>query len=463
MHLSAKTDFEISRNRQLIPNDTVAAISTPAGEGAIALVRVSGPLAIDVAAKIYRGKQEPAEFESHVQHLGQVVDQAGRVVDQVLISIHRAPESYTGEDLVEISCHGGMLVTTKVLDACLRVGARPARPGEFTERAFLNGKMDLTQAEAVIDLIRAKTDLALRSATEQLTGRLGSEMNLIRGALVDLLAQLNASIDFPEEGIEADDKEKLQTRLAWITGKISALLASWDQGRILREGLRVVIYGATNAGKSSLLNCLLGYERVIVSESHGTTRDTIEETINLRGLPIRLLDTAGLRRSTRKIEREGIARTKKSLQAADLLLHIADRNAPKPAHFDQRTRNGNEILVLNKSDLPENTDWKNFEAVRISCATGEGLTELKNEILSRISKENLQPESPVTINTRQRDCLRRALEACNLADSAMKKGFAPEYVTVDLNDAVRAIGEVVGDVGVEQILDSVFSQFCIGK
>jgi tRNA modification GTPase len=443
--------------------DTIAAISTPAGEGAIALVRISGDSAIEVADKIFRGKQKPSEFASHVQHLGEIVDQSGRSIDQVMTSIHRSPASYTGEDLVEISCHGGTLVTAKILDVCLRVGSRAARPGEFTERAFLNGKMDLTQAEAVIDLIRAKTDLALRSATEQLEGRLGSEIKKIRDALVDLVAQINASIDFPEEGIEPDEGEKLVARLDSIREKISALLATADQGRILREGVRVVIYGATNAGKSSLLNQLLGYERVIVSETHGTTRDTIEETINLRGVAIRLLDTAGLRKSTSKLEQEGISRTEKSLHAADLLLHIADRNDKKPPHFDERARNGNEILVLNKSDLSEHADWKNFEALRISCTTGEGLPQLENEILSRISKENLRPESAVAINTRHRDCLRRALEGCDRVRAGMLKGLAPEYLSVDLQDALRAAGEVVGAVDVEQILDSVFSQFCIGK
>lgn len=443
--------------------DTIAAISTPVGEGAIALVRISGASAIAIADKIFRGKTKPSEAASHVQHLGEIVDQQGRLIDQVMISVHRAPASYTSEDLVEISCHGGTLVSAKVLEACLRAGARGARPGEFTERAFLNGKMDLTQAEAVIDLIRAKTDLALRSAAEQLEGRLGAGIKKIRDALVDLVAQIEASIDFPEEGIAPDEGEKLCARLDSIREEIANLLATAQQGRILREGVRVVIYGATNAGKSSLLNRLLGYERVIVSETHGTTRDTIEESINLRGVPIRLLDTAGLRRSISKLERQGIARTEKSLQTADLLLHIADRNAAKPAHFENRAANGQEIVVLNKSDLSEHSDWKNFDALRISCATGEGLAELENEMLSRITKGNLQPESAVAINARHRECLRRAWDACDRARTAMREGLGPEYVSVDLNEALRAVGEVIGAVDVEQILDSVFSQFCIGK
>ncbi len=460
--LETSTDLTAG-NEQMIAGETIAAISTPAGEGAIALIRVSGIDAIAVADKIFRGKEKPSQFASHVQHFGEILDGADRLIDQVMLSIHRVPASYTGEDLVEIGCHGGTLVSAKVLEACLRAGARAARPGEFTERAFLNGKMDLTQAEAVIDLIRAKTDLALRSATEQLEGRLGENIRTIRDELISLLAHINASIDFPEEGIAPDEGETLRARLDSVREEIAALLATADQGRILREGVRVVIYGATNAGKSSLLNRLLGYDRVIVSETHGTTRDTIEETVNLDGVPIRLLDTAGLRASASELEREGIARTERSLQLADLCLHIADRNAPRPPHFEERAGEDNEIVVLNKSDLPENSDWKNFRALRISCVTGEGLPQLEKEILARITQQNLRPESTVAINTRHRDCLRRALEACDRARAAMGRALSPEYVAVDLNEALRAVGEVIGAVDVEQILDSVFGQFCIGK
>ena len=449
--------------RVMTVSDTIAAISTPPGEGAIALVRVSGANAIEVADKIFHGKEPPSEFEPRVQHLGEIFGPEDQLIDQVVLSVHHAPASYTGEDLIEISCHGGTLVSAKVLEACLRAGARPARPGEFTERAFLNGKMDLTQAEAVIDLIRAKTDLALRSATEQLEGRLGAQIRKIRDELVELLAHINASIDFPEEGVTPDEGETLRARLDLIREEIAALLATADQGRILREGVRVVIYGATNAGKSSLLNRLLGYDRVIVSDTHGTTRDTIEEMVNLNGVPVRLLDTAGLRTSTSELEREGIARTEKSLQLSDLRLHIADRNAPKPAHFEECNRDLNEIVVLNKSDLPETGDWKDFHALRISCLTGEGLPELRTEILTRITKQNLKPESPLAINARHRDCLRRALESCDRGATAQAQGLSSEYAAIHLNEALRAVGEVIGAVDVEQILDSVFSQFCIGK
>src|SRR5258705_7720023 len=458
-------------SKRMTASDTIAAISTPPGEGAIALVRISGANAIQTADKIFRGKEQPSKFASHVQHLGEIFSTEDQLIDQAVLSVHRAPASYTGEDLVEISCHGGTLVSAKVVEACLRAGVRAARHGEFTERAFLNGKMDLTQAEAVIDLIRARTDLALRSATEQLEGRLGDRIRKIRDELIALLAHINASIDFPEEGIAPDEGETLCARLDAVREEVGALLATADQGRVLREGVRVVIYGATNAGKSSLLNRLLGYDRVIVSDTHGTTRDTIEETINLEGVPIRLLDTAGLRASESELERTGIERTQKSLQLADLRLHIADRNSPKPAYFNSRKpsefngamSDSNEIVILNKSDLPEDKDWKDFPALRISCVTEDGLPQLKEEILARIRQQNLRPESAIAINTRHRDCLRHALESCDRARRALSEGLSGEYVAVDLDQALRAVGEVIGVVDVEQILDSVFSQFCIGK
>ena len=429
------------------PGETIAAISTPLGEGAIAIVRVSGEEAIAVADRIFRGSEKPSEFPPHSQRLGEIVE-GDRVIDQVMLSVHRAPASYTGEDLVEISCHGGILVTSQVLETCLAAGARAARPGEFTERAFLNGKMDLTQAEAVMDLIRARTDLALRSAHEQLEGRLGEKIGAIRSDVVNLLAHLEAAIDFPEEGIALDESARLRQRLDSVREQIHALIATADQGRILREGLRVVIYGPTNAGKSSLLNRLLGYERAIVSETPGTTRDTIEEVINLSGIPIRLLDTAGLREPGDEIEREGMARTSKSLAGADLLENSTEQI---------------RLILLNKSDLAEHADWQNVDALRICCLSAEGLRGLEEAIIAKISEKHLRPESGVAINARHRDCLRRALASCDLAAGTMESALAPEYVAVDLRAALRALDEITGAANAEEIRDALFAQFCIGK
>jgi tRNA modification GTPase len=439
--------------------DTIAAISSPAGEGAIALIRLSGPEAIATADRVFRGKQKPSDFESHVQHLGEIFDN-GVMIDQVVVSVHRAPHSYTGEDLVEISCHGGVLVTARVLEVCLGAGARTARPGEFTERAFMDGKMDLTQAEAVIDVIRATTDLALRSATEQLQGQLGTAVKSIRDGLIALLAHVEAAIDFPDEDLAPDQGEQLRVRLDAIQTQIERLLATADHGRIMREGVRVVIYGATNAGKSSLLNRLLGYDRAIVSEIPGTTRDTIEEVIKVRGVPIRLLDTAGLRKSADPLERAGMDRTEHALEAADLVLHVVDQSAPKTHDFTTRP---NEILLLNKSDLAAHPDWSGSDALRISCVTDDGLAGLDAAILQAIGANNVQAESSFAINARHRDCLRRTREACELAAATLAQKHSPEYAAVDLRTALAAVVEVIGSESDDAILDSVFAQFCIGK
>lgn len=456
MHRSAEAGAVGS---QLVQGDTIAAISTPVGEGAIALVRLSGENALAVADQIFRGNETPSKFQSRVQHFGEVV-RDGTTVDQVMLTVHRTPASYTGEDMVEISCHGGMLVTARVLEACLAAGARAARAGEFTHRAFLNGKMDLTQAEAVIDLIRANTDLALRAATEQLDGQLGTRFRAIRDHLINALAQADAAIDFPEEGIEPDTDEQLLVRAELVLQDVTNLLATATRGRIMREGVRVVIFGPTNAGKSSLLNRLLGYDRAIVSEVHGTTRDTIEEVVNLGGVAVRFRDTAGIRETADRLEREGLARTHQALEAADLKLLLVDGNAPRSDDFCQTE---DPILVLNKSDLPEHNDWCRADALRISCVTGAGFGQLEVAILSRIGMQQFQPESAAAVNARHADCLRRASECLRRAINNLSGGLGLEVSATDLRDALRAIEEVLGTIDDEAVRDAIFSQFCIGK
>ena len=451
--------LEAGVNRSIVPGETIAAISTAAGEAAIALVRISGEDAIAVADKIFRGKQRASDLQPHTQHLGEIIED-GVTIDQAMLAVHRAPTSYTGEDLVEISCHGGTLVTTKVLETCLRAGARAARPGEFTERAYLNGKIDLTQAEAVIDLIRAQTDLALRSATEQLRGRLGDEFRALRERLIEIIAHVEASMDFPEEGISPDDVTTIHNRLESLRNEVDKLIATAETGRILREGLRVVIFGATNAGKSSLLNCMLGFDRAIVSEIHGTTRDSIEERINLRGVALRLFDTAGLRPPENLMEREGIERTQRTLETADLRLHIVDASGPRPRDF---ATNPDEFLILNKSDLAEHADWSSTDAIRISCKTSAGLPNLADEIYRRIGGAKLSAESPVAINARHRDQLRRASNSIVRALAAIGAGATPEMFAIDLHDAQHAIDELLGGGDEEAVRNAIFSQFCIGK
>ncbi len=446
-------------------NDTIAAVSTPFGEGAIAVVRLSGPRAVAVADAIFSSKKKAGELPSRVQQYGKIIED-GRVIDDVLLSVHRAPASYTGEDVVEINCHGGILVTRRVLDAVIAGGARVAEPGEFTQRAFLHGKMDLTQAEAVMDLIRAQTDLALRAATEQLEGRLGARVREIRELLLNLLAHIEAFIDFPDEDIDPDTGATLLKHLDDAREKIAALLRTADQGKILREGVRTVIVGEPNVGKSSLLNVLLGYERAIVSALPGTTRDTIEEVINLRGIPLRLVDTAGLRESEDAIEREGMARTLQHIERADLVLHLADGSEPRrqAAWASAGDAHRPELLILNKRDLSEHASWTGVEGVRISCRTLEGTDQLADDIFRRVMGGGVAlRDSSIAINARHQACLKTAAQFADAARSALTGGLSAEFIAIEVRAALDAVGEVVGKADTEELLGKIFSNFCIGK
>jgi len=441
-------------------DDTIAAVSTPFGEGAIALLRLSGPDAISVAAKVFRSSRPLSQLPSRTQQFGRIVENESPI-DEVMVTIFRAPASYTGEDVVEITCHGGILVTRRILDLLLEQGARSADPGEFTQRAFLNGKMDLTQAEAVMDLITAQTSLALRAATEQLEGRLGDTIRQLRETLLDTLAHVEAYIDFPEEDIDPQTGEALQKRLGGVQDVLRRLLATADQGRVLREGVRTVIYGAPNVGKSSLLNLLLGYDRAIVSETPGTTRDTIEEVINLRGIPLRLIDTAGMRESSDAIELAGMDRTRRQHDEADLVLEVFDASQPAVDQCELRPR---LLPVLNKCDLGEHPTWSAFPAIRISCRDTAGLDDLADAIFQHVMGGAVAFEdSSVAINARHQACLRAAADTCAVSLEGLRSGLDPELIAVDLRATLNAVGEVVGKADVEELLGRIFSTFCIGK
>lgn len=441
-------------------DDTIAAISTPFGEGAIALVRLSGPEAVAIAGRIFRGSRAVSAMEPRVQHFGSIVD-GERKLDEVVLAVSRAPASYTGEDVVEVACHGGVLVTRRLLELLLRSGARAAGPGEFTQRAFLNGKMDLTQAEAVMDLISAQTDLALRAATEQLEGRLGERVGGLLEGLLELLAHIEAYIDFPDEDIDPETGDSLQQRLAAIRSELERLLATADQGRILREGVRTVIYGVPNVGKSSLLNLLLGYERAIVSATPGTTRDTLEEVINLRGIPLRLIDTAGVRESADEIERAGIERTRRQVERANLVLHLVDATLPRT---DGEQIDPRAILVLNKTDLGEHPSWAGAEAVRVSCLRQEGIEPLAQAIEDRILIGGAAARDwSVAINARHQASLQRALAMVLAAEQGLGDGLSAEFVAEEVRGTLDAVGEVIGKVDTEDLLGKIFSTFCIGK
>lgn len=449
--------------------DTITAVATPFGEGAIAMLRLSGSNALEIAGRVCRvSSGEVATLRPRRLHRAQLLAADGAVLDDVLVSVHRAPASYTGEDVVEVTCHGGILVTRRALDALLAAGARAAAPGEFTQRAFLNGKMDLTQAEAVMDLISAQTDLALRAASEQLAGRLGQRVNGLREDLLSLVAHIEAYIDFPDEDIDPDTGAALLARFDGGLAALDALLATAGQGRILREGVRTVIYGEPNVGKSSLLNALVGHERAIVSEIPGTTRDTVEEFINLRGLPLRLIDTAGLRDTADPVENAGIARTRDTLARADLALRIVDASQPPLLVTDLASPGAaTEILVLNKIDLGVASAWTGDEhrtAVRVSCRTGEGMDALAMAIYERVTGgQQAWNPSAAAINARHQHCLARARESLAVARTALAAHLSPEFVALDLRAALDAVGEVVGGVDTEEILGKIFSTFCIGK
>ena len=445
--------------------DTIAAISTPFGEGAIAVLRLSGPGSIAIAADIFRSRTPVAELPSRLQQFGRIAD-GSQILDEVLLSIHRAPSSYTGEDLVEIQCHGGILVTRRILDLLLTRGARAAGPGEFTQRAFLNGKMDLTQAEAVMDLIRAQTDLALRAATEQMEGRLGRHIMALRESLLSILAHVEAHIDFPDEDIDPATGAALLARIDMAIEEVTRLLRTADQGQVLREGLRTVIFGEPNAGKSSLLNRLLGYERAIVSHLPGTTRDTLEEVVSIRGIPIRLVDTAGIRPSEDLLENAGIERTRQVLSRAALILRVVDGTLPPPPspELPDATRT---LLVLNKCDLGTHPAWDDSSGVvshRLSCKTGEGFDALAQAIFDAAMRGSAHPDDyTIAINARHQACLKSAAAYLAAARGAMEGAVSPEFIAVELRAALNAVGEVAGRLDAEELLGEIFSTFCIGK
>ena len=437
--------------------DTIAAISTAPAEAAIALIRMSGPEALAVAERLWKGRRE---LPSRYAAFGSIVED-GAKLDDVLLTVFRGPASYTGEDMVEIACHGGVLVSRRILAALLRRGARSAEPGEFTQRAYMNGKLDLTQAEAVMDLIGAQTELALQAAAEQLEGRLGDRIRALRQQLLEILAHVEAYIDFPEEDISPDVGAALKARMDAARAEMEAMLATAGQGRLMREGVRTVIYGAPNVGKSSLLNLLLGYERAIVNARPGTTRDVLEETVNLRGIPVRLMDTAGVRDTEDEIERQGIERTHRALERADLVLHIFD--ASQPPINEAPAGAGKVLRILNKEDLGEHPAWAGAEVVRISCLKNTGLDALGDAIFSAVTGGSARRDWTVAINARHQSCLERAREFMLAAQQAFADGLSPEFVAEDLRATMNAVGDVVGRPDTEELLGVIFGTFCIGK
>lgn len=440
-------------------NDTIAAIATAPGTGAIAVIRVSGESALEVVQVCTAGKV----LQPRLATLVRVYDDSGSVVDECVATYFAGPASFTGEDTVELSCHGGMLVTRRVLERVLACGARPAEPGEFTRRAFENGKMELTQAEAVMDIISAGSDLALRAAQNQLQGAIGNRVASAADVLINVAAHVEAYIDFPEEDIAPDTTDALLAQLDEVETVLRHLLSTADEGRLLREGIRTAIVGAPNVGKSSLLNMLLGYERAIVSSVAGTTRDTIEESVALGGLKLRLIDTAGLHESADAIECAGMERSRRAGAEADLLLEVADATAPRQ-HLELLQTGAHHLLVLNKCDQPEHADWVcEQSAIRISCHQGTGLAELEQAVEQLFLHDAGERDSLAAINTRHRHALVQALEYMGAARTALLAGESPEFVDVELRAALDALGSITGRIDTEDILTRVFATFCLGK
>ncbi len=455
-------------------NDTISAISTPLGEGGLAVVRLSGPQALAIADACFvplgPSPRMPSVASSHTLHYGRVRTPAGETVDEVMLAVLRAPRTFTREDVIEISCHGGVLVAKMVLDTVLRSGARLAQPGEFTRRAFLNGRIDLAQAEAVADLISSQTELAVHAAHEQLAGKLSGKVNQLRDGLLETLAHVEAQLDFPEEDLEPDTRESLIQRLEQAAAGMIQLLRSAREGQVLRRGIRVVIVGRPNAGKSSLLNQLLGRDRAIVSSVPGTTRDTIEETANIRGLPMVFIDTAGLREARDELEAEGIRRSRRSLEAAELILHVVDASEPlnpEDEAFTREIAGRKQIVIRNKSDLPRRLQPDPpgaRHAVEVSCLNGHGMEALKDTIRELAwSGEIRAGMFEVMLNSRHEEALRRGHEAVFRSLEALRSELTLELAAIDLRTAVDSVGEIVGKTVTEDLLDVVFKRFCIGK
>ena len=457
-------------------DDTIAAIATPLGEGGLAVIRLSGSRALAIADECFqpagRSSVKPSAAATHTIHYGHIVRE-GRRIDEVLLAVLRAPRTFTREDTVEISCHGGLLPARLVLDALLARGARSAEPGEFTKRAFLNGRIDLAQAEAVADVIHSRTELALAAANEQLAGHLSRRINRLRDDLMLTLAHVEAHIDFPDEDIAPDTQSELLLRLDGGIAFMDELLRTANEGQILRRGIRAAIVGRPNAGKSSLLNQLLGRDRAIVSPIPGTTRDTIEETANIRGLPVVFVDTAGLREAGDEIEREGVRRSRESLAQAELILHVLDAGEPLTAAdetFLAEFAGKKRIVVRNKTDLPVKLDLSGTPAsealrvVDVSCASGQGIEALKDALKSLVWAGEIKAEMlQVAINARHQDALNRARSLTRHAAEALRGEATLELVALDLRMAANAVGEIVGKTTTEDLLDTLFGAFCIGK
>lgn len=453
-------------------DDTIAAISTPIGEGGIAIIRISGPRAFDVAERIFQSRSgRVSEFPTHTLHFG-TIRSTGEIIDQVMLAVMHAPRTYTKQDTVEINCHGGVLTARKILALCLQSGARLAEPGEFTKRAFLNGRLDLTQAEAVMDLIRAKSDRAHTAAIHELEGHLSAKVNAARDKLLTITSHIEAHIDFPDDDIGPEVREDLIYRTEEVVRFIRSLLATAREGKILRDGISVAIVGRPNVGKSSLLNALVGSDRSIVTPIPGTTRDTIDETVNISGIPFRFTDTAGIRHARGTAEKMGVNRSRKALESSEIVLHVCDLSRPFVATDTDLVfscRKKHAILVLNKADLkarfhiPMPLRTK-LECIRLSATRGDGLDILRGRLVEMAySGEVGSTAVDVVINERHKLSLDLANKLLTGALHDLRTLEPLEIISQQLRRSLDCLGEVIGKTSTDDILERIFATFCIGK
>lgn len=451
-------------HRPYIQGETIAAVATPPGEGGVAIIRISGKEAVEVAAKVFQGPVK--SYKSHTLHFGKIVDREGAIVDEVLLTVMKAPNSYTGEETVEIHCHGGSLITRQVLQVVLDAGARAALPGEFTFNAYMNGKIDLAQAEAVQTLIAAKNDLALKASESQLQGILSKKVGAFQKELLDIAAILEAWVDFPEEGLEFASFEEVVDTLEQIKQKMEALAHTFEEGKMLHEGLTLCLSGAPNVGKSSLMNALLGKDRAIVTAIAGTTRDLLEADLKMGGLHFKLVDTAGIREAEEVVEQEGIKRSKAALLEADLIMLVLD--ATRGVQEDdlkvlKEAPQHKTIVVWNKVDLKSN-HLPPEGAIAISAKEGLGLEELKADIQAKVWKKGAPSKEEVVItNIRHFQALQSATKNVDAIISGLKSGVSPEFLASDMRAALKDLGTIIGQDISEEILSAIFSKFCVGK
>ena len=457
--------------------DTIAAISTPVGEGGISIIRISGDEAIEVAKKLYHGINDLAKVATNTINYGHIVDpDSGTEVDEVMVSIMRAPHTYTREDVVEINCHGGLLATNRILQLTLSHGARLAEPGEFTKRAFLNGRLDLSQSEAVMDLIRAKTDKSMKVALNQLDGDLSRLIKALRKDILDVLAQVEVNIDYPEyDAVEEMTTKMLKEKAQEVQQRIQALLKTAKQGKVLRDGLATAIIGRPNVGKSSLLNTLLHEDKAIVTNVAGTTRDVIEEYVNVEGVPLKLIDTAGIRHTEDTVEKIGVERSRQAIDTADLVLLLIDSSNPltdEDRDLIKLTAGKPRIVILNKTDLENKIDLDELgqlingdRIIKTSIVEHQGMEELGEAISHMFFDEGIESSQNTVMvtNARHIGLLHQANDALNDVLSGIAAGMPVDLVQIDMTRCWELLGEITGDSYQDELLDQLFSQFCLGK